>query len=584
MKPGVNIDQARADMSGVAAREAQQYPEAQAKVGAWLIPLHEQISGPSEAALFAMTGAVALVLLIACVNIANLLLVRGATRARELSVRAALGAGSARILRQLVTENAVLAMVGGALGLTLGVYGSRALAVLVPDSIRQVQDIRADGVVLAFAVAVTMLAGAMFGLLPAFRAARSNSHQWLRGGTREIGARSGALRGGLVVAQLSLAVVLLVGAGLLLRSFLLMERVDLGYRTNGVLLMNVAFPVTRYPDAGKVTAVVNTLLERTRVNPAIKSAEISDIIPLTGGGDQDISAFPVGEPSTDLPPSMWYRAVTAGYLGTMHMRLVHGRMFTDADRAGSAQVAIINEEAARAFWHGKDPVGRQFSPSSGPDAPDARKITVIGVVANARHDGANQPYKPEVFAPLEQFPTRRMVLVVEPSRDAASATAAVRDALKATDPLVPMPAARDIETLVGDAVSLPRLYATLVSIFASAALLLAVLGVYGVMAYSVSQRQREIGVRLALGAAPASIMAMVLSEGGRLVAIGVVIGLGAALALGRGLRSLLFGVTAFDIPTFAVVAGVLGLMTMIAAWVPARRAMRVDPLAAIREE
>lgn len=581
MKPGVNIAQARADLSGVAARLAQQYPETNAKVGAWLIPLHQQISGPSEAALLVMAGAVALVLLIACVNIANLLLVRGATRARELSVRAALGAGRSRIVRQLVTENAVLATVGGGLGLALGIYGSRVLAILVPANIRLVQDIRADGVVLAFAVAVTMLAGAMFGILPAFRAARANSHSWLRGGTREVGARSGALRGGLVVAQLSLAVVLLVSAGLLLRSFLLMERVDLGFRTSGVLMMNVAFPASRYPDASKVSAGINTLLERVRANPAIKAAEISDITPLGGGGDQDISAIPVDEPASNLPPSMWYRAVTAGYLQTMHMKLVSGRMLTAADRAGSEQVAIINEESARAFWHGKDPVGRQFA--SGPDS-NARKIKVVGVVANARHDGPNQPYKPEVFAPLEQFPTRRMVLVVEPARDAASATAAVREALNATDPLVPMPAARDIESLVGDAVSLPKLYATLVGIFAAAALLLAVLGVYGVMAYSVSQRQREIGVRLALGAAPGSIMAMVLGEGGRLVAIGVVVGLGAALAFGRGLHALLFGITALDLPTFAVVATVLGVMTLVAAWVPARRAMRVDPLAALRDE
>ncbi len=583
LKPGVTFASAQADLATIAARAEHDYPATNAKVGAWLIPLQQQLTSNVRPALLALGGAVGFVLLIGCVNLANLLLVRGAARRRELAVRAALGAGKGRIARQLLTETAMLALAGGTLGAILGVFGSRVLASAVPDSVRRVQEIRVDGTVLVFAAVVTIASAALFGLLPTYQATRASLANALRSGARETGFRAALLRSGLVVAQLSLAVVLLVGAGLFLRSFLYMQRSDLGYRSEGVSLTAVSLPPARYPKQPAAVATIEALLARLRTDPAVKSAELTDLPPLTAG-DQDITAIPVGEPErSDLPPSIWYRSVTPGYLSTMHMRLTEGRMFTVDDRAGGSPVGIVNAEAARLFWPGKSPIGHVLAQGRGAGAP---QLTIVGVVASARHDGPNQPYKPELFLPWAQMPATGVTIVLEPARvlDVAAITAAYRRAVREIDPLLPVSKLDSIDQLLGDAVALPRLYTTLVGIFAVAALLLAALGVYGVMAYAVLQRQREIGVRLALGAAPSRIAAMVLGEGGRLAIIGLLIGGAAGLALAQALRTLLFGVDRFAAPTVGIVAAVLAVMTLAASWLPARRAMRLDPLVAIRDE
>ncbi len=582
LKPNVSLAAARADMGRVTAQIARESPETNAKVGAWLIPLHEQITGPTKPALLTLSVAVAFVLLIGCVNLANLLLVRGASRAREIGVRAALGAGRGRVVRQLLTENVLLALGGGALGIAFGVAGTRAFSVLVPRDVLQVQDVRVDGAVLAFAVCVTLLAAALFGLMPAVHAVRAGLMNALRTNTGQSSRQSNRLRGALVATQLAFAVVLLVSAGLLLRSFLLMQRVDLGYRSDGVYLTGINFPRARYADGTRANAALADLLTRLRTNPAVKSAEVSDIPPLSGGGDQDMGANPVGVPaSPGRPKAIWYRSVTPGYFAAMHVKLVAGRGFTADDRAGAAPVAIVNEEAARRFWPGENPIGRLLA---GGDAPDKRPLTIVGVVASVRHDGPNQPYKNELFLPIEQMPSRGVTLILEPARDALSLGAAVRQAMHDVDPLIPVAALDPMTQIVGDTTSLPRLYATLVGLFAAAALLLAALGVYGVMAYAVAQRQREIGVRLALGAEPSGIRRMVLGEGGRLAVIGLVLGLAGAALSGQLIGKLLFGVSAYDAQTFLVVPLVLGAVTVMAAWIPARRAMRLDPLVAIREE
>ncbi|MBC8088202.1 MAG: ABC transporter permease [Phycisphaerae bacterium] len=581
LKPNVSLAMAHADLSRIAVRQARDYPRTNEKVGVWLIPLQDQLVGESKPALFALAGAVAFVLLIGCVNLANLLLVRGAARARELSVRAALGAGRERIMRQLLTENILLAATGGALGIALGVAGSRVIATLVPESIRRVQDIRVDAPVLLFALGITVLSALMFGWLPAMQAVRADLMGTLRHGARETGRRGHSLRSGLVVAQLSLAVVLLVGAGLLLRSFMLMNKVELGYRSTGVAMASVAFPRARYIDATRYVVAINDLTRRLRAHPAIRSAELTEVPPLSAG-DQDISVIPEGEPvRPDIPPSIWYRSVSPDYLKLMRMRIVAGRAFNSDDREGGVRVAIINEEAARRFFPGKNAVGRKLlGDSSGGNAPSK---VIVGVVASVRHDGPNQPFKPEMFLTLSQFPARAVTVVIEPARDVASAVAAMRQALKEVDPLIPVPTFETIESRLGTAVSLPRLYTMLVGAFAVVALLLAVLGVYGVMAYTVTQRHREIGVRLALGAQPTGILRMVLGQGTRLAAIGILVGLGSALMVGQLMQALLFGVTSFDWPTFAGVGLVLGGMTLLASWLPARRAMAVDPNTAIRD-
>jgi putative ABC transport system permease protein len=580
LKPGVSLAAAQADLGRVAAGIASQHSDTNENVGAWLIPLHEQLTGSVRLPLLALAGAVAIVLLIGCVNLANLLLVRGAAREREIAVRTALGARRTRIVRQLFTENGLLAATGGVTGLALGVAGSRVLATLVPESVRQVQEIRVDSVVLAFAAAVTIVSGIAFGLLPAMRAARANLIGSLRDG-RAATASHSALGNGLVVLQLSLAVVLLVGAGLLLRSFVAMQRIDLGYRDNGVVLTRLALPPTRYQEPARFAATTQELLTRLRANPAVRSVEVTDVPPLRAG-DQDVSVIPEGRPILgDRAPAVWYRSVTPGYLPLMRMRLVAGRAFADTDRDGASKVGIVNEEAARQLWPGENPVGRTLAIGGG---PNAERLTIVGVVASARHDGPNQPYKSELFATQAQFPTRFMTLVLEPSRDLGALAAAYRQALGEVDPLVPAGTLEPIEQFIGDAVALPRLYAMLVGIFASAALLLAALGVYGVMAYTVAQRKREIGVRLALGADPAGIRRLVLGRGARLALAGVGVGLVAAVALGRVIESLLFGVTPLDAMTLLIVPLVLGTMALIASWVPARRAMRLDPVRALREE
>jgi putative ABC transport system permease protein len=580
LKPGVSLAAAQTDLARIAARIARDYPSTNAKVGVWLIPLHEQITGPTKPALFVLSVAVAFVLLIGCVNLANLLLVRGAARSREIGVRAALGAGRWRVIRQLITENALLAIVGGALGLAIGVVGTRALGALVPDAVRQVQEIHVDVGVLFFAAGITLISAAVFGLVPAIHAARPGLMTALRGGA-QTGRHGNALRSTLVVTQLSFAVVLLVSAGLLLHSFLLMQRVDLGYRSDGVFLTGVSFPRARYPDGKRVLVAMEDILARLRANPAVRSVEATDLPPLSGG-DQDFTAIPVGvTPNVGQPPSIWNRAVTVGYLRAMRMRLASGRELTAEDRMGAPQVGIINEDAARKFWHGENPVGRLLATDNSPNSPT---ITVVGVVASAHHDGPNQPYKPEIFIPIAQFPSRGVTLVLEAARDPASLSAAVRRALHDVDPLIPVSSVDPMERRVGGTIALPRLYATLVGLFAAAALLLATLGVYGVMAYAVTQRQREIGVRLALGAAPAGIGRMILGHGGRLAVIGLGIGLVGALLLAALMGKLLFGVGQHDAPTFVAVPLILGVATMVASWIPARRAMRLDPLTAIRDE
>ena len=578
MRSGVSVAAAQADLARIAERIAREYPSTNADVGAWLVPLHEQLTGSVRRPLLAVTGAVAIVLLIGCVNLANLLLVRGAAREREIAVRAALGARRARIVRQLATENGLLAITGGALGLALGVAGSRVLGVLVPESVRQVQEIRVDATVMLFAAAMTIIAGLAFGLLPAMRAVRGNLIGSLRDARASTSGHS-ALGDGLVVVQLSLAVVLLFGAGLLLRSFLAMQRVDLGFRTEGIAFASLGFPAARYREPTRFSAATDDLLARLRANPAVRAVELTDLPPLTPN-DQDISVVPIGRPVSDRTPAVWYRSVTPGYLPLMRMRLVAGRQFTSAEIQGAPQVGILNEEAGRQLWPGENPVGRALS-LGGPNEPP---LTIIGVVASGRHDGPNQPPKPELFAPRAQFPTRFVTLVLEPSRDVAPVTAAVRQALREVDPLIPAPTVEPIEQRVGDAVALPRLYAILVGLFASAALSLAALGVYGVMAYTVAQRRREIGVRVALGADPAGIRRLVLGRGVRLAAAGLGLGLIAAVALGRLIEALLFGVTPLDAATLLAVPVVLGAMTLVASWVPARRATKLDPVRALRED
>jgi predicted permease len=578
LKPGVSVAQAKSDLDIIAARDAAAYPQSNAGVSSWPIALHEQVTGPTRVPLFVMSGAVLLVLLIGCVNLASLLLLRGATRAREISVRAALGAGRGRLLRQLLTESMVLAATGGALGLLVGWWGSRVLGALVPPAVSAIQETHLDVTAVAFTVGLSVVAGVLFGLVPALQTARPDLMSALRTAGRGGASHGHALRNGLVVAELALAVMLLIGAGLLGRSFLSLERVDLGYRTDSLATATVFFPRARYADIGRAAAAINELAERLRAQPALRGAEAVDVPPLSGGGDQDMDAVPVGEPLPGGKPfDIWYRTVSSGYTQLMGMHLADGRTFTPADRDGAVSVAMVNQTAARLMWPGKTAVGRQIM-SGG------KQVTVVGVLADVLHDGPNQPVKAELFVPLLQFPARGVTIVFDPKADVASAVTAVRESLRAVDPAIPLGTVQTMGELAGSAVALPKLYALLVGVFAAAALALAVLGVYGVMAYVVAQRQREIGVRLALGAEPRAIQRLILGEGVRLAATGVAFGVIGAAVMARALSKLLFQVGTLDVATYVAVAAVLATMSLLACWLPAWRARSVDPLVAMRAE
>jgi putative ABC transport system permease protein len=582
MKPGVAIAQVQQDLGTIAARLARTYPESNDGRGAWVIGLHQQLTGASRAALLALTAAVGLVLLIACVNLANLLLVRGAARARELAVRAAIGAGRHRLLRQLLTESLVLAVIGGTLGLGIAAASQGILASLVPTGIRTVQPIGLDLLVVAFTAVVSMAAALLFGLVPALRAAATDLMATLRAASRSGTHSDGRLRGALVVTEIALSVVLLVGAALLLQSFVRMQRVDLGFRTEGLVTLDLVFPRARYQEISRAAAATDDLLSRLRSHPAIRAAEVTDQPPLNNG-DQDITALPVGEPPPppNVNSSLWYRAVSPGYGSLIGLRIVKGRAFQEGDRAGAERVAIVNEAAVTRFWSGKDPVGRLLAVSEDPAEP---RYTVVGVVANARPDGPLAPAKPELFIPIGQTPSRGVTVVIDPAVTEAAAIDAFRATLKQVDPLIPISGTGSLVRRAARAVAAPRTYALFVTGFAAVALVLAGLGVYGVMAFTVTQKQRDIGVRLALGASPPAIRRMVLGQGVRLTALGAGIGIVVAALVAQLIRSMLFGVGALDPITFLAVPLLLGGFALLATWIPAQRATRVAPLIALREE
>jgi predicted permease len=583
MKPGVTLEQAHADLSLVADRLAREYPESNAGIKPWLIPYQEQVTGPVRRPLVALQGAVAFVLLLACANLAGLLVVRAGGRLREFGVRAALGAGRPRIVRQLLTESLLLAALGGGLGLGLGWSGARLFGALIPPNVLQLTGIQPDLTVVGFALGLTLGAALLFGLLPALQAGYGSLLSVLRSAHPESGRRVGRVRSGLVVLELAIAVMLLVGAGLLLRSFLALQRTDLGYRTEGLLTMAVALPRQKYPELPAARVAMEAVLERARANPEIRAIEAVDQPPLTVGGDQDLSVYPDGAPipAGQRAPTLWYRTVTPGYMQLMDMRLAEGRMFTPEDRAGTLPVAIINQEAARRLFPDGRPLGRILA--TGVDSA-ADRVTVIGVVQTARPDGPSAPVKSELFLLHSQVTTRFMVLVVEPARDQAAAVTAVRSALREVDGEVPLGAVGTIGQAFADVTAIPRYFAIIVTVFGAAALLLALVGVYGVMAYVVSLRQREIGVRLALGAEPEGIVRWLLGHGARLAVLGLGLGVAAALASTRVIGSLLYGVGTLDVLTFAAVAVLLAGAALAASWLPARRARRVDPIVALRQD
>lgn len=582
LAPGATLRSAAAGLNTVAASLAREYPDSNSGVGISLVPLKEQTVGPIRSGLLVLLGAVGFVLLIACVNIANLLLGRAAARQREVAIRTALGAVRGRLIRQLLTESLLLALAGGALGLLFAFWGTDLLVQLSPPGTPRMAEVGIDAQVLVFALGVSLLTGLLFGLVPALQASRSGLTRALgdRGSGRSTAA-SRRTRGVLMVAEVAIALTLLVGAGLLMRSFGRLIQVDVGFDTENVLVADLSLPQARYEEDPPRVAFYEQLLEQVESLPGVRSAGAVSVLPL-GGNDADVAFTIEGRPPPDPErmPDAQFRIATPGYFGAMGMRLLAGRVFTAQDRADAPRVAVITDAMARRFWPDEDAVGKQFRPQSFGEP----LVTIAGVIADVHHFGLDQEPRPEYYLPHAQLHARTMVVVARTAGEPLVLAGALREQVRSLDPQLPVAEITTMEQLVGRSVALPRLYLSLFSVFAAVALLLAAIGIYGVTAFSVTRRTREIGVRVALGARSADVLRMIVRQAMTLALIGLGIGLIAALLLSRALSSLLYDLSPTDPLTFAGVALLLAMVALISAYLPARRAARVDPMVALRAE
>lgn len=580
LQDGLPIDRAQAAVTALAARLEAAYPESNDKVGFIVQPLHDRIVGDIRPGLLALLGAVAFVLLIACVNIANLLLARGSSRGRELAVRVALGAARGRVIRQLLTESMVLAVIGGMAGLLLGAWAVDALVSIAPASAPRLGEIGLDARVFAFAAALALGTGLLFGLAPAIQASRNAAGQALKDGARGSAAASGgALRRVLIAVEVALALMLLTGGGLLLQTFVRLQAADLGFDPNNVLVGFVNPPRTSYGTRDKYRVFYDQVLERAEAIPGVRVAALASVLPLSG--DSDMNMRIEGRPEPTNPseaPVTWYRLVSARYFDAMGMTLARGHGF----EAGLATPSVvINETFVRKYFASEDPMGRRLRFSDDADAP---WFTIVGVAADAHVRGARGDTRVEAFLPYWQFVEPGMNVILKADGNPSTLAPALKAAVAAVDPNVPVSSIAALSDTVAESIDQPRFFAVLAVAFAALALALAGIGIYGVMAYVVTQRTTEIGVRMALGATPAEVFRLVLGDGLRITAIGVALGIGGSLMVARSLTTLLFGVTPGDPRTFAATAGLLLLVASAACFIPARRATQVDPMVALRAD
>jgi putative ABC transport system permease protein len=582
LKKGVTLTQARAAMDAIARNLARQYPGTNKDMGVTVARLQDHVTQDSRTALIILLAAVGLILLIACANIGNLLLSRAESRRREMATREALGAGRGRLIRQTLTESLVLAILGGSAGLVLAHYGTKALLKFGPATIPRFQESAVDLQVLLFTAGIAIGSGVLFGLAPALLSACSNVSASLKeAGTRTTtGGANQKVRSILVAGEIALAVIVLVTAGLLIRSFIRVVQLDPGFKSDRVLSGIISLAESRYADESKQVAFFEEALRRIQTIPGVQSAAVSDSIPLTGINNQGgfrIEGRPPLAPGQDGPQANRPR-VSVGYFETMGIGLLQGRLFDQHDQLDSPHVAVISDFAARAYWPHENPIGRRVSVNF------ADWHQIVGVVHATRHFGLEAPQKAEIYVPHTQAPSPFMLLVVRAHADPHSLVPSIRREIAAIDPEQSSFGFQTMDELLSNAESRRRFQVLLLAAFAGLALLLAAIGIYGVMSYTVAQRAREIGVRLALGAAPRDVVSMVVKKGLVLSICGMIAGFAGAAALTRVLGSLLFKVSPFDVPTFAVVAIVLTIVATLSAYLPARGAARVDPLVALRDE
>jgi putative ABC transport system permease protein len=584
LKPGVREAQAQAQLRQVADRLARAYPKEQAGRGADVVPLRETVVGQSRPALLILLGAVALVLLIACANVANLLLARAAVRRREVAVRLSLGASRARLIRQFLVESLVLAAAGALLGALLARWGLSALGPLARGALPIAGGIPLDGRVFGFLLLVSALSGLLFGLVPALQASREDLRDTLSdaGAKATAGGRQQLFRSALVVAEIALSLVLLAGAGLLLRGFLRLSGTPSGLVADHVLTAHVAIPDAKIK--GATPRLLQPMLDRVRHLPGVRSAGLITMLPIQDAwtnGSYAVVGRPAPPPGQE--PLAEERAVSPGLFATLGIPILRGRDFTDRDGGPGVRLAIVNEALARQQFPGENPVGRQLQVlETGPPH------TIIGVIGNVRQAGLDQAPLPEIYASYVQEGAEGWfgdaVLVVRTAVPPASVAAAVRGAVRGVDPSLPLFKVETMEEVIAKSLAGRRLNLWLLGIFAGIALVLSAAGLYGVISYLVAQRTREIGVRIALGAQTRDVIGLVMRQGTRLTAVGIGLGLLAALAFTRVLEGLLYGVSARDPFTFSAVAALLAAIALLATWLPARRAARVDPILAIRNE
>jgi putative ABC transport system permease protein len=585
LKPGVALSQARAEMDVIAGRLAERHKQFNRGHSVNLVPLREQFAGEIRLALLVLMGAVGFVLLIACANVANLLLARAAARQKETAVRAAMGASRGRILRQLLTESVLLAAMGAIAGLLLAWLGASALVKLSPPELGDFQQVEISVPVLGFTFIVALLTGVVFGLAPAFEASNIKLNDTLKEAGRSLAgaSRSQRLRSVLVVAEVALALVLLVGAGLLIRGFLRLQGVETGFNARDVLTMRVALPGARYNNDAKRINFFTQALERMQTLPGVEAVGAINFTPFLGLGSN--TGFDVEGRSKSSPDhaagGTGVCITDQNFFRTMQIPLKRGRLFTEQEVREQRNVVVINEALARKYFPNEDPLGKRIKIMM---RPPHTLTEIIGVVEDVKHMRLDRAAEPMSYWPIAQLPYPFMTFVLRARVDATGVSAAVRNAIQTLDPQQPVGAVRTLDNLVGDSIARQRFNTLLLAVFAAVALSLSAIGIYGVMAYSVTQRMRDLGVRVALGASERDILKLVLRQGMKLALAGVGIGLLFALALTRLLKTLLFGVNATDPLTFAVIALSLALVALLACYLPARRATKVDPLVALRCE
>ena len=581
LKPGVTVAQAHSEMKTIAERLALQYPQNSANESAETIAALDLIVGQIRPMLWTLLAAVGVVILIACANVANLLLVRASVREKEIAIRAAMGAGRGRLIAQMLAESMVLAFAGGLLGVLLAYLAITPIQTLGVSSIPRVLDVSLDRNVLTFAVVVTMATGLLFGLAPAWQASRGTLGSVLKEGGRSSSSSGGRwVRSTLLIAEVALSIVLLVGATLLLRSFAKLMDTDPGFRAANVLTFRVGLPAASYPEDHQRQQFYDRLLERLRTAPGVEAVGMTQTLPLRG--DYVLSFVVQGRPP--LPPgqghSANHRVVSPGYFQAVGIPLLRGRLLAETDTGTSPMVAVVDDAFVKRHFPNEDPIGRGIDIGNGTDG----FYEIVGVVGNVHHHGLDEEASASMYIPYKQEVFSTMAVLVRTSGSPENYTNTVRQIVREIDGTLPAYAIASLETVLGESVAQRRFSMLLLGLFALVALFLAAVGLYGVVAYTVSQRTQEIGVRMAIGAQRGDVLRMVLGGGMKLAAVGTVIGLAAALGLASYIASLLYGVTAFDPASYALTAAVLLAVAALACFVPARRAMRVDPLVALRQE